>query len=323
MSTSSLYCVLCIFHLGSRGREWRMKMPSKGYKLLLSSLLLLTWWPMHPSLSLSLSHTITHSECAEVMQLQVSTYLRSWLHHSSHHLSRAHPLWTAISFSGNPAEDEPMEKKRQEGRSCLCSASHAYIYPSLLCHFLESNEENYYTYLFIYIYVFIDMRCSVTTTSCYKTACVFWKKRRRCKILGTFILLRVLEKKWRVDVDIPCVFFEQRIFPVLGSWHSSPKTTHLRIYHHLIPLSSCSYQTSKEPGTRWAPDPKPAPTQQPTTLGQSPAPHLGWLIVKKDSFILSSCVDLAFVVLKRPVWFKCTTILIRPGRRGPTGAPND
>jgi len=199
MSTSSLYCVLCIFHLGSRGREWRMKMPSKGYKLLLSSLLLLTWWPMHPSLSLSLSHTITHSECAEVMQLQVSTYLRSWLHHSSHHLSRAHPLWTAISFSGNPAEDEPMEKKRQKGRSCLVYVQHHMHMPSL------GIQWGKLLYIFIYIYlcfwvikwkILDEQNESKIYNLLENSASSIWQlrrlqnrlcilKQRRCKILGS------------------------------------------------------------------------------------------------------------------------------------------
>jgi hypothetical protein len=123
------------------------KMPSNGYKLLLAS-------PAadvvaHASITVSLSLSNGHTFWMCRGNAAAGFYVPSWLHHSSHHLSRAHPLWTAISFSGNPAENEPMEKKRQKGRSCFRMFSITCIY-----HLLESNEANHNTHSFIHIYVF-------------------------------------------------------------------------------------------------------------------------------------------------------------------------
>ena len=150
----TVFCVYSISDPEAENEEWRCHPKAISYSSFSCS------WHGVPHASITVSLSLSHSHTFWMCRGNAAAgfYVPSWLHHSSHHLSRAHPLWTAISFSGNPAEDEPMEKKRQEGRSCLCSASHAYT--PLFCAIFWNPMRKTITHIYLYISMFLSI-CDV------------------------------------------------------------------------------------------------------------------------------------------------------------------
>ena len=196
--------------------------------------------PMHPSLSLCLSHTVTHSECAEVMQLQVSTYLHGCIIPLT--ISHVH-IHCGLQYLSRGIQQR-MNQWRRRGKK----EGHAYVqhHMHIPLSFVPFFGIQWGKLLYIFIYIYLcfwvikwkildEQNESKIYNLLENSASSIWQlrrlqnrlcilKQRRCKILGSCILLRVLEKKWSVDVDIPYM---------LGSWHCPQRLYILRIYHSL------------------------------------------------------------------------------------------